>query len=48
MMLSKEWVDDYKLKAEVVLDPDFTDLYDTAHRNLAKIILRLLKELGYD
>jgi hypothetical protein len=41
MSISKKWLDDYKLKAESMLYFKF----DTAQVNLAKIILKLIKEI---
>ena len=40
-MITNEWLEDYKLKAESILELDI----DVARKNLAKIILTLLNEI---
>ena len=43
--ITEKWLEDYKLKADTVLDNVFSSIYDTPTKNLAKIILSLIKEI---
>ena len=43
--ITEKWLEDYKLKADTVLDNVFSSIYDTPTKNLAKIVLSLIKEI---